>query len=204
MAAKMSVRKLTTSRVGSILEMDMGPERSADGGISLDAFGMIRRLNDPLRDGLVEADRPGPVAPGTGARVLERVRVLIVEDHADTRDALTVMLETCGAEVVAVGSSEEAWPLVAGGSRPDVLVSDIGLPRQDGHAFIRRIRAHESHNVARHMPALALTADTAPGDRARALLSGFDRHVCKPIAFEELVDTISSLVGPRSAGGSIE
>jgi PAS domain S-box-containing protein len=128
------------------------------------------------------------------AGVLRGLRVLVVEDHADTRDALAVILEACGAKVLTAAAATDAWSQVFGSRRPDVIVSDIGLPGEDGCALIRRVRTQELANGDRRLVAIALTALAAPRDRARALLAGFDRHVAKPIAFDQLIATISSLL----------
>lgn len=132
--------------------------------------------------------------PVLESNVLQGLRVLVVEDQSDTRDALAFVLEASGAQVLAVRSTAEAWAVVCTAPRPDVVVSDIGLPGEDGNAFMRRLRMRESDAGDRRVPAIALTARSAPRDRAKALLSGFDRHVGKPIAFDELVATISSLL----------
>jgi CheY-like chemotaxis protein len=125
--------------------------------------------------------------------VLAGLRILVVEDEVDTRTALSFVLEACGATVLPVGTAGEAWAFAFGAASPDVIVSDIGLPDEDGCSFMRRFRHRESDQGRARMTAIALTAHTAPRDRARALLSGFDRHVRKPIAFEELVAAIASM-----------
>jgi PAS domain S-box-containing protein len=139
-----------------------------------------------------------PPARSRASMALENARLLVVEDQPETRDALKVILESSGAEVVAVDSAEKAWAISFGDLRPDVLISDIGLPGEDGCAFMRRLREQEDQRGERRVAAVALTANTSPRDRARALLSGFDRHVGKPISFEALVATISSLLARRN------
>jgi len=129
---------------------------------------------------------------------LTGLRVLVVEDQSDTREALAVTLETFGAEV-ATAASAEAGRAVLAHFRPDVLVSDIGMPEEDGYTFIRRLRSEESGAAAKRLPAVALTAHGSSGDRVRALDAGFDQHVAKPIELESLVLAISSVVRRTAA-----
>ena len=79
---------------------------------------------------------------------------------------------------------------------PDVLVCDVGLPGEDGHELIRRVRALEAEKGGR-IPALALTAYAGPEDRGKALAAGFDQHVPKPAVPAELVAKVALLAGPR-------
>jgi CheY-like chemotaxis protein len=123
---------------------------------------------------------------------LAGLKVLLVDDETDTLDLLTVMLAQCGAEVRACASSPEA--LAALSWKPDVLVSDIGMPVEDGYALIRQIRTREANHQGR-LPAIALTAYAREEDRVRALRAGFQMHVAKPINPAELVTVIASLAG---------
>jgi CheY-like chemotaxis protein len=112
---------------------------------------------------------------------------------------LQFALEACGARVLAVSSSAEAWELAFGTTRPDVILSDVGLPDEDGYAFLRRLRAEELQLGAPRIAAVALTAYASPLDRKRALSAGFDRHVSKPLALEDLIATIGVLLrGPAA------
>jgi PAS domain S-box-containing protein len=122
---------------------------------------------------------------------LDEVRVLVVDDEAETRDLLRIMLTSHGAEVITTSSAGEALARLDQ-SRPDVLVSDIGMPVLDGYAFIKRVRALDSTN--RNLPAIALTAYARAEDRMRALAAGFQMHVPKPVEASELVMVIASLV----------
>jgi len=122
---------------------------------------------------------------------LDEVRVLVVDDEAETRDLLKIMLTSHGAEVITSSSAGEALARLDH-SKPDVLVSDIGMPVLDGYAFIKRVRALDSAN--RDVPAIALTAYARAEDRMRALAAGFQMHVPKPVEASELVMVIASLV----------
>lgn len=119
------------------------------------------------------------------------LRVLVVDDEADARDLLVMALEHGGATVTAAGSVAEAleaferWP-------PDVTLSDIGMPGQDGYALVRAIRALPESAGGR-APVVALTAFTRPEDRTRALRAGFDLHLAKPIDLAQLLDVVARL-----------
>jgi CheY-like chemotaxis protein len=114
---------------------------------------------------------------------LRGVLALVVEDEKDSRDLLLAVLTKCGAEVRAVSSCAAALEVLAGTTteRPfDVLVSDIGMPRHDGYALIRNVRALE-HDHVRRIPAIAVTAYATAEDRSRALAAGYQGHIPKPI-----------------------
>ncbi|HYP52105.1 MAG TPA: ATP-binding protein [Pyrinomonadaceae bacterium] len=123
---------------------------------------------------------------------LDGVRVLVVEDEPDTRELLKVMLEQCGAQVTTAPSAAEAFALLEE-SPPDVLVSDIGLPGEDGYEFIGKVRALPAERGGR-VPAIALTAYARSEDRLQALRAGFQMHVSKPVELAELVTVAASLV----------
>jgi CheY-like chemotaxis protein len=124
--------------------------------------------------------------------------VLLVEDEADTRYILVRLLEGAGALVVAVGSAAEAMDsLSSGAGGVDVLVSDLGMPVQDGFDLIRQVR--RSGYDAKALPAVALTAFVGKYDHRRALAAGFQVHVSKPVDPSALTAAIASLAG-RSAG----
>jgi PAS domain S-box-containing protein len=123
---------------------------------------------------------------------LAGVRVLVVDDEADARDLLTVMLQQYGAQVRAAGSTTTALEILKAWL-PDVLVSDIGMPGQDGYALIRDVRTL-SLEQGGDIPAIALTAYARSEDRLKALRSGFHVHVAKPVEPTELSATIAGLV----------
>ena len=122
---------------------------------------------------------------------LSGVRVLVVDDEPDARALLKRLLENCEAVVTTAASASEALEALRR-AKPDVVISDIGMPGEDGYALIRMIRAlplDEGGDV----PAVALTAYARSEDRTRALLSGFQSHVAKPVEPTELVATVASL-----------
>jgi PAS domain S-box-containing protein len=123
---------------------------------------------------------------------LEGVRVLVVDDEVDARDLLTIILEQCGAEVRAEGSTTQALAALKQW-RPDVLVSDIGMPGRDGYELIQEVRSLDASQGG-DTPAIALTAYARSEDRLKALRSGFQTHVAKPVEPTELAATIAGLV----------
>jgi PAS domain S-box-containing protein len=129
------------------------------------------------------APAPGdgePAATGTGEPVDVRgLRVLVVDDDADAREMVQRLLAERGAVVTGASSSAEAMRLVLE-QRFDVLVSDIGMPGEDGHALIRRVRALGAESGG-DLPAVALTAYARPEDREKAMRSGFQEHATKPV-----------------------
>ena len=126
---------------------------------------------------------------------LSGVRVLVVEDHADTNELFCALLRASGALVIGVDSAEKALEALAP-FRPDVLVADIGLPGEDGYALIRRVRALPADEGG-NTPAMAVTAYGMPEDRARALWKGFQMHVPKPIDPADLAYRVAKLVSPH-------
>ena len=141
------------------------------------------------------ADREHPVA-ATGARferpaILGGLRLLVVDDERDTRELLVLILTGFGAEVKTCESSSQALRLLAEW-KPDVVVSDIEMPGEDGYAFIQQVRSLDSAR-ARNTPAVALTAYARVEDRMRALAAGFQMHVAKPVEPGELAVVIASI-----------
>ena len=131
-------------------------------------------------------------APG-----LHGVRVLVVDDDADALEFLRRVLEKSGATVYFVESAAGGKAVLLR-EKPDVLVSDIGMPGRDGYEFIREVRALEPDEGGR-VPAVALTAFARSEDRTRAILAGFQVHIAKPVEPRELIATIASLAGRLNA-----
>jgi PAS domain S-box-containing protein len=123
---------------------------------------------------------------------LSGLRVLCVDDEKDARELLTAVLAQCEAETLAVASSAEAFEAVKE-FNPHILVSDIGMPGEDGYELIRKIRERERAENLKRIPAVALTAYARVEDRLRALSAGFQMHIPKPVEPAELATVIASL-----------
>jgi signal transduction histidine kinase/CheY-like chemotaxis protein len=131
----------------------------------------------------------------TSARGLENVQVLLVDDDEDTLDILSAMLTESNASVQTASSAGEALALLQW-YKPDVVVSDLAMPDEDGYALIGKVRAIDVDRGSK-TPAVALTAYVRVADRARALAAGFDVFVPKPVEPNELINTIVSLTASR-------
>lgn len=131
---------------------------------------------------------------GFNAHLLEGVKVLIVDDEPDSRDLLKTILTSCGSDVRCTDSAATAM-LEFTEWNPDLLVSDIGMPVEDGYSLIQRIRKLATHHA--RIPAVALTAYATDEDRSQALLAGFQMHVPKPIEPESFVTSIASVLGRK-------
>ena len=149
---------------------------------------------------LGDSDRPqkGERISGTRHIDLSRVHVLIADDDDDSREMVMAALASAGAMVRSADSAKAAFELFRA-ARPDVLVSDIGMPGEDGYALIRRIRMDD---LGAKLPAIALTAYARPEDGALALASGFDRHLAKPVEPEVLTTAIFELAAQARARAS--
>jgi CheY-like chemotaxis protein len=122
---------------------------------------------------------------------LRGTRILVVDDEADAREVVTLILERCGARVFVASSASEAFDILQR-ELPDVLVADIEMPGEDGYSLVRRIRTMPSERGGR-IPALALTAHAGAHDFAKVMSAGFQRHVPKPLQPLELIKAIETL-----------
>ncbi|HYP27575.1 MAG TPA: ATP-binding protein [Blastocatellia bacterium] len=136
-----------------------------------------------------EADMSAASMPNDSPR-LDGLHLILVEDEPDARDIVKMMLEQCGATVMAAASAGEGLRMLEE-SQPDALISDIEMREEDGYSFIGKVRALEPGR--RDIPAIALTAHAQPQDRLRALAAGFDSHVAKPVELIELTTVIASV-----------
>jgi CheY-like chemotaxis protein len=136
-----------------------------------------------------DVEPPSNPSAGDTAAALGGVRVLVVDDQPDARELLEMVLVGAGAEVSTAASASEALEMLRR-EGADVLVSDVGMPVEDGYTLVGRVRALTTEPI----PAVALTAYAADEDRRRALAAGFDVHVSKPVEPAELVSVIAGLV----------
>src|SRR3977135_1525551 len=180
--------------VRHIVELHGGTVRAQSGGEGQGATFPVElpALNE---SGTVAAAAPHRVEGSVGPRLtpLQGLRLLVVEDEPDARELLSMILEEAGAEVAAAGSAREALAAFER-LRPDVLVSDIGLPDGDGYSLIRKVRLREC-DCATRCPAVALTAFARAEDRSQALDCGFQAHLAKPIEPSDLTALIARLIG---------
>jgi PAS domain S-box-containing protein len=183
------VRHLVELHGGSVGVHSDGEGRGARFSVRLPVAAVRPR---PLDDAEPEAARGAVPAE---LRPLGGVSVLVVDDETDARELVAAVLTEAGAEVVAASSVAEAIAAVAL-CRPDVLVSDIGMPGEDGYSLMRRLRAMDG--AGSPIPAAALTAYASVQDRSRALLAGYTAHLPKPIEPAELTAVVATLAG-RSA-----
>lgn len=144
-----------------------------------------------------EAGGPGDRPPAPPQARLDGVRILVVEDEADARELLELLLRERGAIVQSAARAEDARRSLAS-SRPDVIISDIGMPDEDGYAFLRAVRSLPE-DAGGATPAIALTAYSRAEDRLRALAAGYSRHLAKPIERTKLLEEVYTLleVGKR-------
>ncbi len=125
---------------------------------------------------------------------LANVHVLVVDDEIDGRNLVKRLLEMAGATVAMAGSASEAMERILV-RRPDVLVCDIGMPGEDGHSLIQRLRLLEQSQENATLPAVALSAYARSEDRTKAIRSGFQNHLAKPVEPAELLAVVSGLAG---------
>ncbi|MEH2192381.1 MAG: response regulator [Nostoc sp.] len=125
------------------------------------------------------------------------VQVLIVDDNADTRDFFSFVLEEFGAIVTTVASGDEALQALTQ-SKPDILLSDIGMPEMNGYMLMEQVRNLEAQLGVKKIPAIALTAYAGEINQQQAIRAGFQQHIVKPVSPEELLMAISNLVMLKS------
>ncbi|HEX3478618.1 MAG TPA: response regulator, partial [Kofleriaceae bacterium] len=146
--------------------------------------------------GASAASEPGPRSRSPQLD-LGGLEVLVVDDEQDGRDVITEILERAHARVTVAASAAEALD-VLGRLRPAVLVSDIGMPDEDGFTLMRKVRALPEHRGGR-IPAVALTAYARAVDRQQAMMAGYDVHLGKPVDPGELVDVVAGLAARGAA-----
>lgn len=180
------VRHVTELHGGTVRADSEGEGRGATFTVTLPVPAARRDGDDPPR---LETTPSRPSLQPLG--MLYGVRVLVVDDHEDARDYVADALRQCGAEVMSVASAEEALEAVERW-RPDVLVSDVGMPGGDGYDLIRRVRALPVERGGA-TPAAALTAYARADDRDLALAAGFQAHVPKPAGPMEIASAVAKL-----------
>jgi PAS domain S-box-containing protein len=176
--------------VQQIVEAHDGSVSVTSPGAGLGATFEVRLPIDSIDTSLptTTVDEEPPDFPLTG------LRIVIVDDDADAAEVLGIVLTDRGARFRAASSAAEALRLIAE-ERPDLLISDVGMPLMDGYELIGKVRRTDAVAGASHLPAIALTSFSRDKDRQQALVAGFDAHCTKPLKPLELVRQVSLLVG---------
>jgi signal transduction histidine kinase len=191
--------------VRSLVELHGGDVSALSDGAGLGATFVVRLPMAPLRaDSRPSLPHAQPGAPQ--ARTFEcpaslrHLRILVVDDEPETRELLQFLLEQCESVVSTAASAAEAFARIE--QEPfDVLISDVGMPDEDGYSLIGRVRSLGSARAA--LPALALTAYARAEDRTQALRAGFNMHLAKPIDPGELLVVIETLVRNRPSSSQL-
>ena len=184
--------------VRQLAELHGGTVHAASQGVGRGATFTVRL---PISAGEAQVGQPAalgerPTAASTASAVprvprLDDLRILVVDDSADGRALTSLLLTQAGATVTAVATVREALQMLEV-ERPDILVSDIGLPDEDGYGLIRQIRQNEAEHGG-FLPAVALTGYARAEDRARILAAGFQAHVPKPVEAINLTVAIATI-----------
>ncbi len=189
--------------VRHLVELHGGTVRADSEGEGKGATFTVKLPLMPIR---IEVNNPKRVHPTVGDGVpfesapsLAGIRVIVVDDEADSREFIVALLEQCGAQVTAVASAREAIEAVSQ-VKADVLVSDIGMPEEDGYSLIRKVRTLSAEQGGK-IPAVALTAYARAEDRTRAIAEGFQMHIPKPVEPAELATVVASLAARRTGKG---
>jgi PAS domain S-box-containing protein len=179
--------------VSHIVELHSGHVSADSEGAGRGATFVVRLPS--LAERPIPAVSAGPSREPAGPPRLHDLTVLVVDDQEDVRELLSAVLGRCGATVVAVESTAAALAALDR-CRPDVLLSDIEMPGEDGYSLIRKVR-QRSPERGGDIPAAALTAYTRPEDRLQSLRAGFHRHVPKPVQPDDLAELVASLAAGR-------
>jgi PAS domain S-box-containing protein len=190
------VRQLVSAHGGTVSAESEGEGKGATFVVRLPARSAVPAIS---RGGRPATARPAVAVLAEEAPRLDGLRVLVVDDEEDARGLVSQVLREQGAEVHVAGSAREALEQF-GAVKPDVVVSDIGMPEADGLTLIRRIRALPSEQGGR-TPAVALTAYARVEDAQRAFAAGYQTHVAKPVEAVHLATVVANL-GGRSLDGA--
>jgi CheY-like chemotaxis protein len=177
---------------GQVMVTSDGPGRGSEFTVSLPM---------PYATLMDVPDDEQPSSHNAVSGVLGGLRLLALDDDADARDIVAGLLESAGAQVTTASSATEAFSLLRSAPETfDAVLADIGMPGEDGFAFVAGLRA-APHARLREMPVVAVTAYATLTDRARALAAGFDAHVAKPVSLDALA---SALLQTRSVADGNE
>lgn len=181
--------------VKNLVELHGGTVDASSGGEGRGATFTVRLPMAPTEtdaeQAVAAASSHGP--PSALGGLLDELTVLVLDDEPDARDLVQRLLGDAGARATTAASAADALQLIEAGFVPDIILSDIGMPEQDGFEFMRRVRAFDG--PVSNVPAAALTALARVEDRKRALLAGYQAHLAKPVDPAELVAMVASLAG---------
>jgi PAS domain S-box-containing protein len=183
------VHQLVDLHGGSVAVQSEGEGKGATFTITLPFLGVISQKEAES----IHPTQSEEILSFDGLPSLQGLKVLVVDDEADTRELIGEVLKECGSEVIITRSAAEAFAALEQ-HKPDILISDLGMPDEDGYSLIEKIRALPSERGG-DIPAAALTAYARTEDRMRVLRSGFQFHLPKPVDSAELVTVVASLAG---------
>ena len=189
------VRQLVDLHGGSVSVESAGEGKGATFTITLPFVGVVSTQKEAESAHPTHTDE---IVTFDGLPSLEGLKILVVDDEADTRELIREVLKECGSEVVMSRSAAEALEALEQ-HKPDILISDLGMPDEDGYSLISKIRALPPERGGQ-IPAAALTAYARAEDRMRVLRSGFQFHLPKPVDSAELVTVVASLAGRAYKG----
>jgi len=181
------VRELVHAHGGTVVASSPGTDQGSTFTVTLPAPAVVQP-NKETATGGTDAEEPS----------ISKLRVLVVDDDNDARELIGLTLESRGAVVLQASSAREAIEFIRRDA-PDVLVSDIAMPQEDGYAMIRKLRAAEREQQRKHLPAIALTAYASASDREQAFVAGYDQHLAKPVHQRELTRAIAKIFNDQRA-----
>lgn len=189
------VRTIIELHGGEIIAQSDGPGLGSRFTIKLPILATSESIGETWRRHPIAGDE----ATHKTLRRLDGIRVLVVDDEPGTNEAVQALLTSCGAVVKIAGSAAEALQ-VLDGWKPDVLLSDIAMPGEDGYSLIRKVRERDAAGGGK-VPAVALTAYAKIEDRVSILAAGFQMYLSKPADPNELVAVVGSLAARSGANG---
>jgi hypothetical protein len=184
------VKQLVELHGGSVRAISDGRGRGSTFNVSLPLMAVKPEGNGEAVAHRHTSRHPA-AADDRACKAIRGVRVLVVDDEPDARAMVRRLLEDCRARVITASSAGEALERLKS-ERPDVIISDIGMPDEDGYSLIRKVRSLPAEQGG-HVPAVALTAYARSEDRVRAITAGFQHHVAKPVEPAELIAIVASL-----------
>ncbi|WP_413174482.1 ATP-binding protein [Anabaena azotica] len=195
------VRHLVELHGGTVDAESSGENQGATFTVRLPLLEESRNLEDQKYQEAAAQCPSVSLDSSTSLPQLAGISVLVVDDEADSREFIKTVLEECQAEVILAASASEALQMLTQW-KPDILISDIGMPEEDGYSLIRKVRSAESSspfpslppNQGGNIPAVALTAYAGVEERIRSIQAGFQLHLPKPVEPAELATVVASLV----------